>query len=356
MNVPVRTSFLEGRRAVVLELTSLAVIGVAVLLLAIRGDWSERIHGVLGRHEILDLDEVLLAALVVTTLFGLASVRRWAQLAGRQRELDAALCALRRERDPSAAIVARMEGILGSIDDFVWSQDAITREMLVVSPAVERIYGITPEAMKANTRAWLEVIHPDDRERVASFLPSLLSQGRADAEYRIVREDGSIRFVNDRAWAIRDTTGATVRFDGIVRDVTEQRHLESQLRQSQKTEAVGGSPAGSRTTSTTCSPRLSGPASCCRRWSRRRPLRRGVAEAIEPRGGARRRSPSSCWRSAGRQVVSRRTLELESLVDDYAPVLRRLVGEDISSITCLSPTLGGARRSCPAGAGGAESA
>ena len=199
MSLPVRTSFLEGRRDVVLELASLAVIGVAVLLLAIRGDWYERIHGVLGRHEILDLDEFLLAGLVVTTLFGLASVRRWAQLAGRQRELDAALRALRSERDSSSAIVARMEGILGSIDDFVWSQDAITREMLVVSPAVERIYGITPEAMKANTRAWLEVIHPDDRERVASSSP------------RCCRKDGPTRSTGSCGRTDRSASSTTGR-------------------------------------------------------------------------------------------------------------------------------------------------
>src|SRR5512138_2804050 len=101
--------------------------------------------------------------------------------------------------------------------------------MLYVSPSVERIYGFTPDAMRANTRIWLEVIHPDDRDRVASYLPALLETGRVEAEYRIVRDDGTIRWVHDKASAVRDRSGAAVRFDGIVRDLTGQRQLEEQF-------------------------------------------------------------------------------------------------------------------------------
>jgi len=343
MSEPVLRSPPEGRRAVAAELAVLAVIGVTVLVLAIQGDWYEGIHRVLARYEILNLDEVLLAALVVTTLFALASVRRWTQLARRKKELDAALDALRSERDFSSTVVARFEGILGSIDDFVWSQDAITREMLFVSPSVERIYGFTPEAMKANTRIWLEVIHPDDRERVAAYLPSLLSTGRAAAEYRIVRKDGSIRFVNDRAWAIRDAAGRTIRFDGIVRDVTDQRHLESQFRQSQKMEAVGLLAGGIAHDFNNLLTAIGGYAELLLERLEPGDPRREHADAVK-RAGARAASLTrQLLAFSRRQVLQPRVFNVNELVGEMSSLLRRVVGEDVEVVMKPSPALGTVR-------------
>jgi two-component system, cell cycle sensor histidine kinase and response regulator CckA len=343
MSERVRRSILDGRRAIAAELAALAAVGIAVLVFAIRGDWYEGLHAVLARHEILNLDEVLLAALVVTTLFALASVRRWTQLARRRRELDAALDALRDERDHSATVVARFEGILGSIDDFVWSQDALTREMLFVSPSVERIYGFTPEAMKANTRVWLEVIHPDDRERVAAYLPSLLSQGRAAAEYRIVREDGSIRFVNDRAWAIRDATGRMIRFDGIVRDVTEQKQLETQFRQSQKMEAVGLLAGGIAHDFNNLLTAVGGYAELLIEHLEPGDPRREHAVAVKRAGARAAALTRQLLAFSRRQVLQPRVFNLNELVGEMSSLLRRLVGEDVEVVLRPAPALGTVR-------------
>ena len=234
----------------------------------------------------------------------------------------------------------RFEGILQSIDDFVWSQDAASREMVYISPSVERIYGIRPEAMRANTRIWLEVIHPDDRERVASYLPSLLATGRASAEYRIVHADGGIRHVHDKAWAVRDAAGRAIRYDGIVRDVTEQKQLESQFRQSQKMEAVGLLAGGIAHDFNNLLTAIGGYAELLLARFDEGDPRREHAQAVK-RAAARATSLTrQLLAFSRRQVLQPQVFDLNELVADMQALLERLVGEDVEVAVKTDPDLG----------------
>ena len=63
--------------------------------------------------------------------------------------------------------------------------------------------------------------------------------GGEPREYRIVRPDGSIRWVSDRGFAITDDTGQVCRIAGIAEDITENKLLEAQLRQAERMESLG---------------------------------------------------------------------------------------------------------------------
>ena len=78
-------------------------------------------------------------------------------------------------------------------------------------------------------RSWLESIHPDDRERVLAGALTKQAVGTYDEEYRIVRPDGSIRWIRDRAFPVRDGSGSVSRIAGIADDVTERKRVEEQL-------------------------------------------------------------------------------------------------------------------------------
>jgi PAS domain S-box-containing protein len=124
----------------------------------------------------------------------------------------------------------RLNGILGSLNDVVWSRSADGRELLYLSPAVERLHGHPAASFLADRESWLRSVHGDDRERVAMHLRHLVASGTGECEYRIQRPDGVVRWVRDRGRAVRDAQGRVLRFDGIVTDITDLRLTQDALR------------------------------------------------------------------------------------------------------------------------------
>lgn len=137
------------------------------------------------------------------------------------------------EADLSAS-QQRLENILESLDDVVWSaevnrdtnQSIYPGSLLYISHAVETIYGYTPEVFQKNPQLWFDAIHPDDRDIVLQYQKIFLALGKKDLEYRIIQPDGQIRWIRDRSYLIVDEQGNPVRLDGIVTDITQQKQAE----------------------------------------------------------------------------------------------------------------------------------
>ncbi len=109
---------------------------------------------------------------------------------------------------------------------------------LYVSPVFEEIWGLKCESYYENPEILNESIHPEDRERVIQALARQV-RGDYDEECRITRPDGSVHWIRDRAFPIRNEDGEVYRIARIADDITERKWLEEQLRQSQKIEALG---------------------------------------------------------------------------------------------------------------------
>jgi len=116
----------------------------------------------------------------------------------------------------------RLASVFASLPDVVWSVDARSGKMLFVSAAVGEISGHADHEFLADSRLWLELVHPDDRPGAERFLESLEAGGTMDLEYRIVRPDGTVRWIQNRGRLIRNASGAAERVDGLARDITEQ--------------------------------------------------------------------------------------------------------------------------------------
>lgn len=103
-----------------------------------------------------------------------------------------------------------------------------------------RIFGVQPSEFAGTTEAFIAFVHPDD---VADLRHAGVEAARTgkpfDIEHRIVRADGEVRWVHERGDVVRDANGAPLRMVGIVQDITDRRHLEEQLRQSHRLEAIG---------------------------------------------------------------------------------------------------------------------
>ncbi|NJN76696.1 MAG: EAL domain-containing protein, partial [Synechococcaceae cyanobacterium RL_1_2] len=117
-----------------------------------------------------------------------------------------------------------------SLDDIVWAISTESKELLYANPAVERISGYPLEDLLHDKQLWIDVVHPDDRPQVNIVSENLAKHNISkDLEYRIIRSDGSIRWLRDRARVIYDDQGKAIRIDGIATDITDRKRMEDKL-------------------------------------------------------------------------------------------------------------------------------
>jgi two-component system cell cycle sensor histidine kinase/response regulator CckA len=132
----------------------------------------------------------------------------------------------------------RFRQLAENIDQVFWMLEISTQRVLYVSSVFEKVWGVSSAALYQN-RDWLiDTVHPEDRDRCTAFLTKLKSEP-AEETYRIIRPDGSIRWIHDRAFHVYDAKGKPYRVAGIAEDVTAHRELEEKLRQAYKMEAIG---------------------------------------------------------------------------------------------------------------------
>ena len=122
--------------------------------------------------------------------------------------------------------------VVENIREVFWMSDPSKQTILYISPGYEEIWGRTCDGLYASPRSWSDAIHGDDRPRILEASQTKQTGGSYDEEYRIVRPDGSIRWIHDRAFAVRDRRGIVYRIAGIAEDVTERKNLERQLHDS----------------------------------------------------------------------------------------------------------------------------
>ncbi len=125
---------------------------------------------------------------------------------------------------------ARLEGILNALEDVIWSASVEHLDLVYINPAAERIYQRPIQELMQTPRLWRElVVHPEDRGNVRHFLPTLMQQGNLKLQYRIVRPDGSVRWLSERGQVIYDEGGKPLRLDGIIHDFTDRQMAEAKL-------------------------------------------------------------------------------------------------------------------------------
>ena len=126
---------------------------------------------------------------------------------------------------------ANYRNLTESLDALVYRADPETFVATYVNHAVERIYGYTVEEWLADPTLWENTIHPDDQER--AFGEFTAAQGRMErdvVEYRIIRKDGTVGWVEDHISWEKDSQGAAVSMNGVMYEVTKRRQAEEELR------------------------------------------------------------------------------------------------------------------------------
>ncbi|MDK9702225.1 MAG: EAL domain-containing protein [Sulfuritalea sp.] len=160
------------------------------------------------------------------------------------RELEEA-AVHRGRRDAERSLLSqqeRMNSILGALGDIVWSASLPELRLDFINAAAEGILGRPVNTLLGPYENWFETIHPGDRDRLRNYF-SGIERGAADSlEFRIVRPDGEVRWLFDRARLVTDEAGRPLRIDGVATDVTRHKQSQEQLYRAAHYDALTGLP------------------------------------------------------------------------------------------------------------------
>ncbi|MCE5181244.1 MAG: PAS domain S-box protein [Betaproteobacteria bacterium] len=111
-----------------------------------------------------------------------------------------------------------------------WDLDLV-KNVLTWSDEIYRIFEIDPEKFGASYEAFLNAIHPDDRELVnRAYSESVKNRTPYDIEHRLQMTDGRVKYVNEKCETHYDKDGKPLRSFGVVHDITERKATEEELR------------------------------------------------------------------------------------------------------------------------------
>jgi two-component system cell cycle sensor histidine kinase/response regulator CckA len=217
-----------------------------------------------------------------------------------------------------------------SIQDVFWMATVGMEKMVYVSPAYEQIWGRSCAELYQYPLSFIEGIHPEDRERVRSGIAAGEAQGVPwSEEYRVVKPDGAVRWIQDRGFPVRDDQGRIIWFTGVATDVTECKVLEQQLLQAQKMEAVGRLAGGVAHDFNNLLMAIMGYSELMRaKVHRGDPLYQHL-ENILRAGDQASALTQQLLAFSRRQIVRPQVIDLKQVIHDLETMLQRVLGEDI---------------------------
>ena len=212
---------------------------------------------------------------------------------------------------------------------------------LNVNPALARLYGYesSHEVIEAVTDIRRQVyVDPDRRSEFERMLKG--HDAVIGFEAQVYRKDGSVIWVSESARAVRDRQGTLLCYEGTVEDITERKRLEQQLLQSQKMEAIGRLAGGIAHDFNNLLTAILGYSELLLSGIGSGETQRRNTEQIKKAAERAAALTRQLLAFSRRQVLTLRVLDLNDVVVAMEPMLRRLIGEDITLVTVLDRALG----------------
>ncbi len=218
-----------------------------------------------------------------------------------------------------------------------WIAELDGSDRLGWSAESHRIFGVPLGTFEGTSDAFFLFVHPDDRNAVREVSRAAVANRLPyDVEHRVVRPDGTVRWVHEQANILRDDHGRPRRMIGTVQDVTVRRQLEDQLRQAQKMEAIGRLAGGIAHDLNNALTAIAGYAELALgEVEAEHPARPDVEEirrAAERAGSVTRQLLAF----SRKQLLEPRIFDLNNTITGIARLLSRLLGTDVAIETHLS--------------------
>ena len=209
-----------------------------------------------------------------------------------------------------------------------------------VDGSMSRLLGLGEGEVAETYELFREHIHPEDRERVDAAFSHALQGGGLDVEFRVIWPDGTIRWLSDHGLLIADEQGRPEYLTGAVIDITERKAAEERLIQVQRMDAVGQLAGGVAHEINNMMTAVLGFSELLLNQLRTSdPARSDVAQ-IRKAAGRAAMITGQLLAFSRQRPLQPRVLDLNRLVADVEPMLRRLMGEDKLVVLDLSPGLG----------------
>ena len=215
-------------------------------------------------------------------------------------------------------------------------------DRLYNSPSYARVLGYTTEDLQKTSP--LEQIHPDDLPMVLDAANEAKGSGVGRRiEYRMRRKDGEWVVLESTASPIRNAAGNVEKLVIVNRDISERRHLELQLRQSQKMDAIGRLSGGVAHDFNNLLGVIIGYSEVLQDQIKEGDRLRVCVDQILQAGKRAASLTRQLLAFSRQQVLEPKVLLLNGVVGDMEKMLRRLIGEDVQLTTKLDAKLGKVR-------------
>jgi two-component system cell cycle sensor histidine kinase/response regulator CckA len=233
----------------------------------------------------------------------------------------------------------RMASIVESSEDAIIGK---TLDGIVTSwnRGAERTFGYTADEAIGKP---IGLLVPQDRLDEESQIIERVKQGEHVSHFETVRRRKDRKEINIALTIspIKDGEGRAMGFSEIARDITEQKSLEAQLRQSQKMEGVGQLAGGiAHDFNNLLTVINSYSAMVLGELDFSNPFVRNGIEQIKEAGHRAASLTRQLLMFSRQQVLEPKVLDLNEVVSNIAKLLRRLIGEDVTQVLCLHPALG----------------
>ncbi len=202
-----------------------------------------------------------------------------------------------------------------------------------------RLFGVESKEI-TTLNDLLARVHPDDRAAVATaYRQSAESGADLDVEFRVVRPDGSTRWLRDHGKVLYDRNGDPLTMTGACVDITERRQMEAQLGQVQRMDAVGRLAGGVAHEVNNMMTAILGFTDLLLDPTRPGDPRRADLLQIRKAAGRAATVTAQLLAFSRRQLLQPRTVDLNLVITELHPMLLRLLGEDKQLTIQLEPDL-----------------